>query len=71
MKQEEIKEYLLKKDCPIYKRKQKEDSMHYFFRKNGFKKIVVLYPVKNNRSYRNKEISHIYETLNIDPPEGL
>jgi hypothetical protein len=48
----------------------KEDGLHYFVRRNGTKKMAVIYPVKNDGTYTPAAICHICDTLGeIPKPE--
>lgn len=72
MTQIEIKDDLLTKDCSIYEQRVKDDGIYYYMRRNGTKKMVVVYPTKDSRPYTKPAICHIYETLGIESlPENM
>lgn len=64
MTQDEILSYVLDSDCYIYREKVKEDGVYYYVRRNGTKKMVVIYPVKDG-VYTYPSICHICQTLDI------
>lgn len=69
MTQTEVLDYVLDNDCYVYEQRIKEDGIHYFVRRNGTKKMVVIYPVKDNKSYTKPAVCHVCQTLDINQPD--
>jgi len=68
MTQHEVLAHVLKNDCSIYEQRIKDDGTYYFVRRNGTKKMAVIYPVVG--IYTQAAICHICDTLgDIPKPE--
>jgi len=62
MTQEEVLAHVLANDCHIYDQRIKDDGIYYYVRRNGTKKMVVVYPIKKG-NYTQAAVCHICETL--------
>lgn len=58
MTQKEVLAHVLNHDCYIYDQRTKDDGIYYYVRKNGTKKMVVIFPVMKG-VYKEAAICHI------------
>jgi hypothetical protein len=69
MNQQQVLDWVLNNDCYIYDQRVKDDGIYYYVRRNGTKKMAVIYPTKKDRPYTKAAICHICDTLgNIPVP---
>jgi hypothetical protein len=71
MKQMEVLDYALGHDCFLYEQRVKEDGIYYFVRKNGTKKLVVIFPVEGGGQYSIPAVCHVCQQLYIKAPEDI
>lgn len=71
MTQMQVLEYVLANDCYLYEQRVKEDGIYYYVRRNGTKKLVVVFPLEGNGDYTYPAICHICQQLGISAPDEV
>lgn len=71
MTQQQVLEYVLSKECYLYEQNIKEDGIYFYVRRNGTKKMVVIYPLIKGDGYTMPAVCHICQTLHIAAPQDI